>query len=238
METTLLAALVCLSAAFIQSVTGFGAGLISMAFLSMLWPVHFATLLMAPLGLLLTSSLTWRLREHIDLGDLKPLIFGLPFGVGLGLLSYEQLPIVYLRKGLGGLLLYSALHHGFLNRWTYQLPKVFGPCFGILSGVTGVSLNSPGPPAIIYGSLMQWPPHRFRANLSAYFLMSGCSTVCLLAVRGHFTTDSLGMSALLAPALLIGVWLGSALADHLPLSIFKGFTLILLFVLGLFFILK
>jgi len=233
MDHLFTAGLVALSASFIQSVVGFGAGLISMALLSMIWPVHFATLVMAPLGLLMTSTLTWRLRAQVKLRALIPLLAGLPFGVALGILGYERLPVGYLRGGLGALLICSALYHGLSHRWGRAAPRGLGPALGVLSGVTGVSLNSPGPPAIIYATLMGWSPRDFRANLSLFFLLSGCCAVLTLSLRGHLRLESLKVSASLAPALLLGVWLGSAVAEHIPTDLFRRLTLLLLVGLGL-----
>lgn len=233
METLFIASLVCLSASFIQSVAGFGAGLISMALLSMIWPVHFATLVMVPLGLLMTSTLTWRLRTQVEPRALTPLLLGLPFGVSLGIFGYEALSVAYLRSGLGVLLICSALYHGLSHRWERSAPRGLGPALGVLSGVTGVSLNSPGPPAIIYATLMGWSPRHFRANLSFFFLLSGCCSLLTLSLRGHLKPESLKMSASLAPALLLGVWLGSAVAERIPTELFRKLTLLLLVTLGL-----
>lgn len=229
----LTVALICMFGALVQSVVGFGAGLISMALLSLIWPVQVATLVMAPLSLVMTSALAWRLRESIDLKALTPLFFGLPFGVALGGAAYEALPVQTLRVGLGVLLICAAIYHGFAHRWSLRAPQWIGPLFGVISGVTGTSLSSPGPPAIIYGTLMSWPPREFRANLSLFFLISGGCTVLLLAVRGHLSLDRLGFSLSLVPAILIGVHQGSALADKVSQAIFKRLTLGLLLALGL-----
>jgi uncharacterized membrane protein YfcA len=41
---------------------------------------------------------------------------------------------------------------------------------GVLAGVLGGAYGMNGPPLVVYGTLRQWPPRRFRATLQGYFL--------------------------------------------------------------------
>jgi uncharacterized protein len=242
--TSLIASSVVFSAAFVQGVTGFGAGLISMSLLTLLWSVHHTTLTMVPIGFLMNLLFVWRLRGHWHISDLRALWFGLPFGLASGLWMFEGLPASALKKLLGGLLIGATLYRLYSARASIKRASPqptrrhawVGALMGALSGLTSVSLNSPGPPAIVYASLSDWEPQRFRANLSFYFMCCGVASISLMSLRGHLSQESLTQSALLAPALLLGAALGSRLADRLPKALFVRLTLALLLTLGVAFL--
>ena len=81
-------------AALVQGCLGFGAGLLSMAILSLVWEVRDATVIMAPVGWLMVASLVVKLRKDTTPRALIPIFTAIPIGVFGGIYALDVLPRV------------------------------------------------------------------------------------------------------------------------------------------------
>lgn len=223
-------------ASCLQGIIGFGAGMLSMSLLTLFWPVAYSTAVLNPLGLVVSSSLVWRQRRDISLTEIKPLISGLPFGVFIGLMALTHLSDRYLKLMLGVTLFIAVLNALWRGTRSTALPMVYAWLAGFFSGICGVSVSSAGPPTLIYATIAGWDKTLFRANLSAFFL-SASTLACLgLASKGLLTTETLKVTAYFIPIGLIGSKLGFHLGQRVPQTLFTRFTLALLTILALRFI--
>jgi uncharacterized protein len=230
------AALVVILASVTQGVIGFGAGLISMSLLAMIWPMATATAVMNPVGVILSLSLAWSQWRSVNFRSIFPLLIGLPVGIFVGVLLLDILPNHQLRALLGCTLIITVIHRLSGSAVRRVLPLSIGALVGFCSGVIGASLNTAGPPALIYASLSGWKKDEFRANLAIFFFTSSFIAFLGLSYQGVVQLETLKVSGLLIPLVLIGSRLGLSLGHHLSQRYFSWITLLCLTVLALHFI--
>ena len=212
MTTTLLAIFIFV-AALTQTLSGFGFALIVMPLAVHLLGIHTAAPLVAMGALTLNTINVIRYRQSLDFSEIKRLglltVLGIPVGVwALGNLD-EQLVKTGLGVVLAGYALFILIKptapHPISRWWAYPA--------GFIAGALGGAYNTSGPPLILYGSLRQWPHHRFRAVLQAVFLLTASIVVLTHGVVGNITASVLHLYLLAVPLLLLGI-IGGALLDH------------------------
>jgi uncharacterized membrane protein YfcA len=219
-------------AIFTQSLTGFGSGLVSMAFLPDILGVRTA----APLVVLVTGTLEaillLRYRTAFNFKAVWPLTMASIFGIPLGVWALRSLNEEILLTVLGAIMAGYALY-ALLN---FKLPELkhpawailFGFCSGLLSGAYSVG----GPPAIIYGSCRRWNPQEFKSNLQGFFLVNDTLAILSHSISGNMTPVVWRTYLLVLPALALGILVGTALDRYINPHIFRKMVLILLVVMG------
>jgi hypothetical protein len=217
----------------VRTVFGFGHALIAMPLLALTsLSMKTATPLIALIAVFLSLTIIIRDWRIIDLGSTRRLLIATVPGVPLGLLflkdSYETTVKITLALTIIGFSLYSLLKPKFSlgdRAWTAYL-------FGFFAGILGGAYNTNGPPIVIYGTLHQWPPERFRATLQGYFFPAG-----MIVIAGHglggLWTPAVGRYFLLClPALLLAIWLGNRLHRIIPQAHFDRSIHLLLILIG------
>jgi uncharacterized membrane protein YfcA len=228
-----LPGLIVVGASMVQGIIGFGAGLVSMALLPLLWEVSYAVGVLSPVGALLILSLTIQLREHLELKEAAPLLLAMPFGVVLGLWGLTQWPDELMKALLGTLLLVYALCSGVFRSRSFKVPPVLGALAGFLGGICGAAFNAAAPPVLIYASAMGWEKDRFRANLQMYFMMTICVSLMGLLHMGVVGRHTLLHSAVFLPGVIAGGWVGNRLASRINPVAFKRVVTLALSGMGL-----
>ena len=223
-------------AALVQGCLGFGAGLLSMAILSLVWEVRDATVIMAPVGWLMVASLVVKLRKDTTPRALIPIFTAIPIGVFGGIYALDVLPGVLL-KSLLGLTLLAFVGHSL--RKTTSRPhrdsQRFATAAGALSGFTGAALSAAGPPVLIYATVAGWEKDRFRANLQAIFFVVSTISVIGLTVGDFFSESSILLSLKLIPGVLAGAMIGTKLSAKIPQEVFRKIVFAALATMGLYF---
>ena len=223
-------------AALVQGCLGFGAGLLSMAILSLVWEVRDATVVMAPVGWLMVASLVVKLRKDTTPRALIPIFTAIPIGVFGGIYALDVLPGVLL-KSLLGLTLLAFVGHSL--RKTTSRPhrdsQRFATAAGALSGFTGAALSAAGPPVLIYATVAGWEKDRFRANLQAIFFVVSTISVIGLTVGDFFSESSILLSLKLIPGVLAGAMIGTKLSAKIPQEVFRKIVFAALATMGLYF---
>jgi len=232
MTTAFLACFVFI-AALTQTLSGFGFSLIVMPLAVHLLGIHAAAPLVAMGALTLNIINVIRFRQSLDFSEIKRLglltILGIPVGVwALGNLD-EQLVQTGLGVVLAGYALFVLIRptplHPISRWWSYPA--------GFLAGALGGAYNTSAPPLILYGSLRQWPHHRFRAVLQAVFLLTASIVVLTHGIAGNITDSVLNQYLLIVPLLILGV-VGGALLDHrIPPQRLRTLVTVLVLVLGI-----
>ena len=221
-----------------QTLTGFGAGLVAMAFLPGLLGIRTAV----PLVVLVTTSLELvlliRLRSKFNFNAVWRLmltsLIGIPLGVW-ALRGINELVLLFI-LGLG------MLGYALYSLFEFKLPRLNHPVWaylaGFLSGLLGGAYSVAGPPAIIYGNCRGWNPEEFKGNLQGFFLVGDCLAILNHAFVGNLThlvwTDFLWAVPVTALGLLAGVFLDRFVNPQL----FRKLVLVLLVIMGLRFILS
>lgn len=228
----LLKFLIIFLGVFTQSLTGFGSGLVSMAFLPTWMPVRSA----APLTALVTGSLelilVFRYRNTFNLRAVAPLTMASIVGIPLGVRALRSLDEDLLLGVLGAIMTGYALYALF----NFKLPRLDHPLwafiFGFIAGLLSGAYSTGGPPAIIYGHCRRWQPEEFKSNLQGFFLVNDVLTILNHGLSGNLTPSVWHTYRLALPAILLGMLAGSGLDRCVSPWLFRRLVLILLILMG------
>lgn len=203
-----LAAVVVGSAA-IQGFTGFGFGLVGMAFCVPMIGPRDANVLWSVLAMLLVAALWYHLRRHTRWGLVLSLAAGSLAGMPLGVWVLAHGGEEFLSRFVGAAIIvfgtYSLFNPHFAARDIspyWGLPA--GALAGFFSGVTSMG----GPAVVIYMLLRGLEKDEMKANLAAYFSVSVLYKLALLGGTGLLAVEHLAGAGLLALPLLGGMGMG------------------------------
>jgi uncharacterized membrane protein YfcA len=207
--TEALLVIVVFCASFVQTLSGFGFALMVMPLVTLALGLRTAAPLVALAGLTLYAINLLRHRAAFNLKEVLPIGVAAALGVPIGVWVLANADENLVRQLLG-LILVAYASYALVRpqapplrsrRWAYPA--------GFAAGCLGGAYNTPGPPAIVYGSLRRWPKDEFRAAMQALFLLTGLLVVASHVVARHVTADVLHLYLYAAPALGLGVLAGS-----------------------------
>ncbi len=233
----ILTVLVIFLGVLTQSLTGFGSGLVTMAFLPALLGIQAASPLVALVNIVVEIALLVRFRHAVQVRTIWPMVAAslvlIPLGVwAVGSLD-EDLVLAVL-----GLVMVAFSGWALLG---IRLPRLRHPAWGViaggLGGVLGGAYNTSGPPVILYGNCRGWPPAEFKANLSGYFIINSVFIVANHAWSGNFRPGVLWAFAISLPAIGLGMLAGFWLDRWINPAVFRKVVLVLLLIMGMRFIL-
>jgi len=227
-------ALAAFAGGFVSGFSGFAMGLVvSGVWLHIITPMQTATLI-AGYGLLTQGYGIFKLRRTLDLRKAWPLTLGTIIGIpiGVGILAY--LNPVYLRFGVGALLvLYTA----------YGLGRpVFGPvkigttsdiAIGISNGMLGGLTGLGGVISTISCQWRGWPKDVQRAVFQPVLFVAFVVISISQAIAGSVTRETLVLYASGVPFMVAGLWIGFRLFGRIDDETFRKTVLVLLLLAGL-----
>lgn len=234
LELAGLSALVVAAAAVVRGAFGFGDALVAMPLLVAMLGARTATplvaILMAAAGLLVFAEA----RHAIDWRGAARLLAGAVPGALLGAAALRALPERWLALALGIGLVGFGLQGLLIRPATGDAPRSahWAWPLGFLAGALGGSLNTAGPPMVVFATLRRWPPARTRGTLQGVFLPLSIVVLSSHALGGLWTAEIGLLAAACAPALLLGTLLGGALGRRIPADRFQRLLYGLLIVLG------
>lgn len=223
--------------AFTQSVTGFGAGLVTMAFLPALLGIRVAAPVVALMNLTSEIVLLVKYRNSVQIRTVWPMVLASLLMIPLGVYALSNLDEKLVTRILGCVMAGFAL-------WALlgvRLPELKHPAWGVLAGglggILGGAYNTSGPPVIIYGNCRRWLPDVFKANLTGYFILNSILICANHAWRGNFAPPAITYFLISLPVIGLAIWLGFRLDRRINPAIFRKIVLILLLVMGIWMIL-
>ena len=231
--TGLLIAAIVLAAAFVQSLSGFGFAIVVMPVLTLILGLQTAAPLVSLTALTVYTINVTRFRRAIQAGEVLRLGLASALGVPMGIWVLSNVEGTVVKQALGLLLLLFALYSVIrpVTSWIPS-PRWVYPA-GFLAGCLGGAYNTPGPPAIVYGTLRQWPRDEFRAVLQSLFLVNGLLVVASHIVAGHLTAPVLTYYLYTVPALAVGILLASRVDSRVDRERFRILVMARISVLGL-----
>jgi uncharacterized membrane protein YfcA len=239
MTLTLAAsALIVAVASFVMGLTGFGIGLVALAFLPLVMSPVVAIVLMTLYAAVFSVAMLGTLWREVKPLHVTRLVMGTALGIPVGVWALTLLSATTITRLIGGmLLLVTALEWWKLTPRGLTAPG-WGYGAGALAGLLGGAVGIPGPPVILYATAQEWSPRIMKANLLAFFVVNQ-----LVTLIGFWWTDLLGVEVLWLAALLvlpaaIGVAVGVAVFNRIDAVRFRQILLVALFVSGLFLLLR
>ena len=188
---------------------GFGESLLAIPLLTMVLGIQTAAPLVSLMAASITALIVLQNWQQMEFRSTWKLLLGALIGVPVGAWGLSQLPEVWLRNGLGVLLIAIGLYYltkpklGALHGggWAYG--------FGFLAGMFGGAYNMASPPVVVYGAMRRWPPDHFRVMLQGFFLPVSLMILFSHASAGLWTREVLGLFALSIPVMGLAYWLGT-----------------------------
>ena len=197
----------------VQGAIGFGLNLMVVPILALLAPGS------VPGSMVLLSmpmTLTMLIREHhaIDWLGVRWIAIGRLPGTLAGVAIVAAVPDAELALVVGIVIIIgvglSTFHPGF------SVSRRSAGVTGVIAGVTGTAAGVDGPAlALLY---QHQEPHTLRATLAVCFLIGATVSGAALAIGGELTLEQLALTALLLPAMLIGLALSGRVKGRLPLA--------------------
>lgn len=207
----ILAFLITVGGAVVQGTVGLGFAMVTIPILALIDPV------LVPVPQLfaavpLTLLMAWKERSDMDLHGVGWLLAGRVPGaiIGVVLLAIATDRTLEIFIGTVVLLAVAVIATGFHVKRNAATKFAAG----VASGTTGLVASIGGPPiALIYTSD---EAATIRSTLAAIFTIGLTITITMRFATGNVTTEDLRISALLAPATVVGWALAQPLQERIP----------------------
>ncbi len=233
MLTYLLIFIIFLAAGFTQGLTGFGFGLLAIPLLVTFMDIKTAIPLCSLQGLLITGYLSLRLKKHIDQRKIFPLLAGCLPGIAVGVSFLKKAPHNLLGTMLGLMLITYSLYRLYVTHRPRTIHRYWAYVAGFGTGAIGGAFSAGGPPTIIYTTLRGWTKDEIKATLSGFFLTGGIFIVLAHAINGLTTAVVLHYFLVSAPAVVLGVVVGSTLYDRIDTERYLRLLFYVLLAMGI-----
>ncbi|WP_299779419.1 sulfite exporter TauE/SafE family protein [uncultured Roseobacter sp.] len=232
--------LIAASAVLITGISksGFGGGLgvMSVPLMSLYIAPQLAVAILMPVLLAMDLIIVWQYRLHWNRAIVGMLLPGAAVGLALGALSFQWMSADVIRCAVGLLAIFFVAQFVWVQ-YRERTPKHSGKktvfALGALSGFASFVAHAGGPP--VKGVLLRQGMEKsvfVGTNTMFFFAMNATKTVAYGAM-GHFTRDSMNVSLILAPMLLVGIALGTVLHRFIEQSVFTRFVYGFLFLAGI-----
>jgi len=208
--------LICFFASFLQGTTGFGFGLVSMAFLPLLLPFKSSIVISSIVSAIIAAQVAYKYRKYIKLKIvIIPTIVSLiTSSIGVALVLTMNLSII---KSLLGWVLISLSIYFFVTRKKniYIKTNVLnGIIIGSITGIVTGMFNIGGPFLALYFFYGTKEPLEYKGTLSLNFAITSTWTSLIHLYFGGFQNEYLSL-------VVIGI-IGGVIATVLSHHLFKN----------------
>ena len=226
------AAAVIALASFVLGLVGFGNGLVAMALLPFLMSPVTAIAVLTIYTVIFSMAILVPLRRHLLAGPVLDMLAGTMLGVPVGVWVLSLIPIAALNRLIGAtlvaivLLEWAGLNPRRLRGRGWRVGA------GVLAGVSGAAVGTPGPPVILYSATQGWSPRTIKANLQAFFVVNQ-----IVILAGYWWIGVLDghvwwLAASFALPAAGGTALGMLLFDYVDPGLFRRMVFAVLLVAG------
>ncbi|MCB9958963.1 MAG: sulfite exporter TauE/SafE family protein [Rhodospirillaceae bacterium] len=220
-------------AGLVRGFSGFGAAMILVPSLSVLFAPVVAVPVMSLTDSVCTLPIVIDSFRRCDWRQVLPLALSsaVTFPVGVQVLVHLDAAVLTVAIGLLVLAVTALMAAGWRYRGHIGLWATLatGATAGFLGGAIGIA----GPPVILFWLAGQADAVRVRANLFAYFGCSSVISLTTLTVAGLFTGEVLWLTLILAPVFALALMLGGRLFRRADERVFRLVALGIVGLVGL-----
>jgi uncharacterized protein len=228
--------------AALQRAVGFGFALLAVPLMAFVVPTKSAVVIVFLNGTVTCAWLALRLRRHIEWTTTRRLGLGAIAGAPIGVIILSVISAATLRLALGVTTCLAAVWIVVSSRRGNPEPVVPQRsttfAMGFVSGVINTSLATNGPPLVYELRRTGFHDDRFRATISAVFLLSNLIGLPLLALAGLITRFDVALAATSLVPCLAGIIVGSGISARMEPTHFAWAVDLLLMATGLLTIAK
>lgn len=217
----LATALAC--AGFVQGLSGFGFGLVSMSLMPLFMGVKQAAVVSTAFSFLATITTFARHCREYNWRLGAAFIASVCIGVPLGVYFLEQSSEKLLIRMLGGLMVAYAAREFLLPARTKGFRSVWTVPLGLFSGAMSGAFNLGGVPSAAYAYAHPWSRSQIMAFLQVTITLSCLLRMVLYRKAGLLSTVPWLQAAPLAILLFATIWLGHLALQRIhPRQMRKG----------------
>lgn len=217
----ILAAVIVFVAAFIQGLSGFGYALIATPLLTFIFPAKSAVMMSIVLGAATNIAVLLSMRRHIEVKRLVFMSLGGILGIPLGAYGLSRLDPLIIKIAIAMLAIPFAVLLILGHSRRFGRDSVGCVVAGFVSGLVGASTSFSGPPVVLFLLNQGLHTQKFVGTLAAYFLFISLASIAALSSLSLLTGDLLIKSAILLPALFLGIFLGLRMLPKINATVFR-----------------
>ena len=227
------------ASAFVQSATGFGLAIVSMAGLPLIMPIRDAATVTAILNLVVCAGIVfWNRRDFRWTSQCWPLIIAICAGIPAGYYGLRAFSDLWVVRILGLILIAISSWELFFRRKDVKMPARAGVPVCFFGGVLGGAFNVGGPPIVAYVYSQNWGKIQTVTMLQIIFFASGVVRNALMIFEGDTTWSLLLLVAISLPAVLFGIWLGKIVLVRIPLKWLQRIVFFSVLAIGFYYLWK
>ncbi len=195
-----------------------GVGILAVAMFAQIIPARAATGAVLPLLIVADVIAVTMFRRHANWRELLRIFPWAALGVGLGTLLLGRIDDALTKRVIGVILVLISVWQ-FIRQARGANDSVSSPVVaaltGTTAGVTTMIANAAGPIMTLYLLAMRLPKLEFIGTGAWFFLTVNVFKVPFGVSLGIINGESLRLNLLLAPAVMLGTWLGLVLLRHI-----------------------
>ena len=220
-------------AAALQAATGIGFGVIAGPALLVVLNDGSAIQISIILNLLIALLLAPSLRHDVDRRLLIQILIGVAVSSPLGLLIYLNIDFESLKVFAGVIVLFTLFYVLRSNRSSLSAVRR-APCkveqvlIGVVAGVMGSSLAMPGPVPAAWMSAAGYEKKTVRATILFMFVFAYAIALALQFVGPGISAESLWLSLILVPPVIVGILVGVFLHAYIAERTFRWLLMTIL----------
>jgi uncharacterized protein len=216
---------------------GSGAAFAATPLLALVVDPRLALGFMLPLLMLVDAATLRPYWRKWSWPDAKLVILGSLPGLGLGVAVYSVANADVFRFLIGAMaLVFVGFRIATVRGWVRAPRRPMGPGPGLVAGLaagfTSFVSHAGGPPVAIYLLAQGLSKTAFQATTVLVFWAINITKVGPYVALGLIGTETLWANLLLAPAALLGAWVGVKAHRMVPERLFFGITYVLLTITG------
>lgn len=226
---------IVLVAAALQRTVGFGFALLAVPLATFVVPTKSAVVIVFLNGAVTSAWVALRLRRQIDWPLTRLLGVGTVLGAPFGVVILSAVSATILRLGLGVVTCLAAVWiilTARLGRGSAEARPWRALTLGVASGVLNTSLATSGPPLVYELRRTGLEADRFRATISAAFVLANLVGLPLLALAGLITASDVALALFSLVPCVVGIAVGGWASARMDPSHFVWAVDLLLLVTG------
>jgi len=221
----------------LQTIVGFGGGLVSLPIILLFFDLPEAIAFLSIFLALFSVGMVYKTHDHIDRSTILELGMGILIGlpIGIYLLQYGNPEV--LKKILGVVIVLYVIQAQFKKR-TFKTCKGSGPIFGVVSGLFSGLYATGGPIVVTYINNKVSKKKYLRATIIGVLAITNIARVPMLAQQKILTLELFKISLYIIPVFLLSMWIGQYAYEKANEEMFKKILLGLLLIEGIMLIIK
>jgi len=236
---TVLLFLFVLAGFSIEAALGFGATVVAVSLAAFVLPLNEFLPAFLPLNLVVSSVLVARNLASVD----RPLLFGrvipiMAVGLPIGLYVSTRLDPIWMRRAFGAFVVVLSVVELRRKEETAGSGRWVDAALLFLGGLIHGFFATGGPMAVYVLGRRLPDKGAFRATLSALWIVLNAVLVAAYAMDGSIGRASLERTALLAPAMIVGLLVRQWAHERIPAASFRRGLFVALAVVGAVLIVK